>query len=145
MQLEGKIKELPDLRYTPTGKEVCSFYLEGTRCIAWQELGRQIYDNILVGDKVRVFGTSKERWWTTPEGEKQHAEEFTINRIQVIERPKAIEDCCYYCASFNVDCLRGCYNALGGLEYMEHCKVVDGKCAEEGINNKDCWSGKEQV
>ena len=95
-----------------------------------------------VGDRVKVYGYSKERWWTTLDGKKESAKEFTVNRIKVVERPKPVENCCYYCKLINIDCLKSCYNAMGGPSYMESCKVEDGKCAEELIDNKECFEVK---
>lgn len=130
------------MRYLPSGKAICNFRVDGTKCAAWEELGEKIYSNILPGDKVKVFGTTKERWWTTSDGEKQHAEEFIVNRIQVLERPKSIVGCCYYCTFFNTDCMSQCNTATGGLTCIEACRVVEGRCAE--LDHSKCWTARKQ-
>lgn len=141
MILEGILEQEPNLSFASNGKAICNFSLDGTRCIAWEELAGQINQYIKVGDRVKVFGSSKERWWTTSGGEKRSAQEFTVNRIQVVERPKPIENCCYYCAHLNVDCIKTCYNALGGPSYMEVCEVKDGRCVDGSVgeSNKVCF------
>lgn len=61
-----------------------------------------------------------------------------------------IKYCCYYCLYF-IECqAKGkpvCYNAMGGLDYMRDCRVVDGVCDDRFDNgkwlvaeaHKDCW------
>lgn len=138
MIIEGILEEQPNMYFTSTGKAVCNFSVDGTKCVAWEELAEQINQYIRAGDKVKVYGYEKERWWTTPEGEKRSAMEFTVNRIKVTERPKVVENCCYYCRSLK-DCIKACYNAMGGPSYMESCQVEDGKCIAELIDNKECF------
>lgn len=142
MELEGLIEETPDLTFTNTGKNVCNFKVEGIRCIAWSDLANKISTYILPGDKVKVYGTEKERWWTNPEGEKLHVKEVTVNRIQVLERPKPIEYCCYYCSHFNVDCLKQCFSAMGGRGYIQVCQVIDGRCRD--LDNSECWESNSK-
>lgn len=144
MIIEGVLEQEPELRFTANAKAICNFSVDGTKCIAWEELAEQITHHIRAGDKVKVFGHSKERWWTTPNGEKRSVQEFTVNRIQVLERPKPIENCCYYCKSLH-DCLEACYNAMGGPSYMEACQVEDGKCVDEfgGGHHKECFEVRE--
>lgn len=140
MIIEGVLEQEPNLYFTPTGKAVCNFSVDGTKCVAWEGLAEQINQHIRVGDKVKVFGYEKERWWTTSEGEKRSAQEFTVNRIKVLERPKPIENCCYYCRKLH-DCIGACYSAMGGPSYMESCQVEDGRCTEGpiGEQNKGCF------
>ena len=138
MIIEG-IMSRPEMNFTASAKAVCTFNVDGTKCVAWEELAEQINQYIKEGYKVKVYGYEKERWWTIPGGEKRSAMEFTINRIKVTDKPKPVENCCFYCKRLEVDCLNGCYNSLGGASYMKDCLVEDGKCAEEGIDNKECF------
>lgn len=136
MEIIGKLEQPPNLEYTPKGIAVCTFYLDGRRCIAWAVLGEKINQYVLPGDRVKVFGFVKERWWTE-NGEKKRSEDFTVNRIQVIERPKPIEYCCYYCLHFNVGCMKQCFTAMGGMGYMDTCRVEKGRCVD--MDNNECW------
>ena len=145
MILEGILEQDPELTFTPTGKAICSFHVDGTKCIAWEELAGNISQHIKAGDKVKVFGYVKEKWWTHSNGGKRSAKEFTVNRIQVLEGLRPIGNCCYYCKHLEVDCMAGCYNAMGGPSHMETCKVEDGRCVDGSIgeHNKKCFEARE--
>lgn len=136
MELEGILEQPPELSYTTKGISMCTFYVDGRRCIAWAELGEKINQYVLPGDKVKVYGFVKERWWTE-NGEKKRVEDFTVNRIQVLERPKPIEECCYYCLHFNIGCMKQCFSAMGGPGFIQYCVTEKGKCTE--MDNKECW------
>ena len=67
-----------------------------------------------------------------------------------------IKYCCFYCKKINGDECTGCYNALGGKEYMKTCVIELGEsgsyqCGEKGFQIKkqfkthpfeDCWQEK---
>lgn len=68
---------------------------------------------------------------------------------------KDIEYCCYFCDNlkYKSECKLGnlvCYNAMGGLDYIEICEVKVSQCAEKLDNgriavieaHKDCWKRK---
>lgn len=136
MELTGTLENPPELSFTPKGMSICTFHLEGQRCIAWSDLGQKINQYVLPGDKVKVYGFVKERWWTD-NGEKRRSEDFTVTRIQVLERPKPIEGCCYYCRHFNLDCMRQCFTAMGGPGFIQYCQTEEGRCTE--MDNSGCW------
>ena len=72
-------------------------------------------------------------------------------RATVLIEEDLIEFCCYYCCERRSCSRLICFNAIGGLRYMRHCKTVGlgGKkwCGEQFTNlkkpvaevNKQCW------
>ena len=93
MQVEGILLADPYMSYTPTGKTVTNFRVLVTddsskdmvRVVAWEELAEKCNENLRKDFKVRLFGSEKERWWTTFEGEKRAQKEFNIYRVQVLK------------------------------------------------------------
>lgn len=68
-----------------------------------------------------------------------------------------IKYCCFYCSKLNEKCEGGCYNALGGKEYMRTCNFIvvgsNYQCAEKFTDkaakaqfkihpNENCWEVK---
>ena len=95
MKVEGILIEDPYMSFTPTGKAVTNFkvlVLDGSdlstsdmvKVVAWEELAEKCNETLRKDFKVRLFGSEKERWWTTPEGEKRSQKEFSIYRVQVL-------------------------------------------------------------
>ena len=93
MQVEGTLLADPDMNFTPTGKVVTNFRVLVTddsskdmvRVVAWGELAERCAENLRKDFKVRLFGSEKERWWTTSDGEKRSQKEFNIYRVQVLK------------------------------------------------------------
>ena len=141
MELEGVLTEEPMLTYSPTGKSICTLRLgDGQKITLWEELAEKVHQAVHQGDKIKAFGKEDTRWWTTSEGDKRSAKEFTAYRLQVLERPPAIKYCCYWCEDFSASCMTTCYNAFGGPGLIKSvCEVVDGECKE---GNRNCWKEK---
>lgn len=85
-----------DMVFTPNGKALTTFRLVVTgtpeepdwrfiKVVAWEQLAESLAQNLVDGDKVKVFGNEKTRWWTTPEGEKRSEQQFTTYRVQLLK------------------------------------------------------------
>ncbi len=155
MKLEGIILEKVEVWFTPNGQMLGKGNLEvqdregSVKLVVWDKMAKDVSEAILKGDKVEVTGYFKTRWWTEPKGEKRSSEEFTVNRVRLLERPEPVKYCCLSCCHFNADCMTGCYNALGSKEDRETCKVEEGECREIGTAGKEgvpmmqkCWESK---
>lgn len=74
--LEGVIREL-ELRFTPSGREVCSVWIGLTDGDvipgeAWGDLAELLVRQYDTGSVIAVTGSFKERKWTNEDGEHIH-------------------------------------------------------------------------
>jgi len=148
MELVGTLVEAPNLRYTSTGKEMATFPLfidgEVKKVICWEELAGKVADALEARDKVRLFGSSKLRWWTELNGEKKSEEQFTAYRVQLLKRhtnEEASQYCCRLCSQMN-SCSKVCYDSYNEIPETRIC-AIDGDCVSEDDNEK-CFVGKEE-
>jgi single-stranded DNA-binding protein len=87
--LSGILRYHPELRYTASGKALCSLVVgtedsDAINCIAWEALGETIaedYDGYRPGTRVYLTGYFKTREWTDRNGDPQSREEYTITSI----------------------------------------------------------------
>ena len=92
MQIEGTVREDPELRFTPSGTVHCTLDVMETeedgslkaqhRIVAFGELGERVNENIRQWDRLRVFGYSKTRKWKDRYGKEHEREELIANRVQ---------------------------------------------------------------
>ena len=91
--LIGVLKWNPELRYTASGKALCSLTvtIEGGKditCTAWESLGEEIaamYRTYKPGVRVRLDGYYKTREWRDREGNLQSRQEFNTKAITAME------------------------------------------------------------
>ena len=96
--LIGVMKWNPELRYTASGKALCSMTVTidgGTdiTCVAWESLGEEIaamYATYKPGVRVRLDGYYKSREWRDRNGVRQVRQEFNTKAITAME---ASEEC----------------------------------------------------
>lgn len=99
--LEGRLTADPELRFTPSGKGVCSFTVvcsdrrknESTNewedvdptffnVTAWERLGENCAESLRKGDLVLVVGKIKQRSYQNRDGEKRTSyQEVTANNV----------------------------------------------------------------
>lgn len=98
-QLIGHVTAAPELRYTPTGKSVCTFRVatnrvwtdhasgqrqesaEFTPCVAWQKLAEICSQLLTKGRQVYVDGRLQTREWETQERGKQRITEVVLENV----------------------------------------------------------------
>ena len=149
MELEVIVAEPSEGRFVmSTGGFICtlSFLLdeETKKATFWDDLGKNIHQaNLGYGDKIKIFGTWKERWWTNTGGQKSRETYFSAYRLQLLEKYKEIkisETCCRDCQLFPDKCLVGlCYDSLSERADMRIC-TMDKLCVMD--KNKECWIRK---
>lgn len=86
MKVQGPLDYMPELRFTPAGKSLCTFRIavpergDWQECEAWGELGDKIADlGLQRGDIMAVVGRDRVSRWTSADGEKH-----TRNVLSVI-------------------------------------------------------------
>lgn len=151
MERMGVVVTLPELRFTPSANAVCSFDVETDddevlHVVTWNSVAENVNKFVKLDYKVLLNGTSKLRWWTDTEGQKHSKEEFTAQRLRVLQKPSYPKYCCLSCTHWQFDCMTGCYNAFGSRIDRETCDVQDDICIsvtlEGELMNRDCWEKK---
>lgn len=102
VQLIGNLTRDPELRYTPTGKAVCSFSIatnrnwttedgekheevEYHRIVAWGKLSELCSKYLAKGRKVYVEGRLTTRTWTSQDGQQKNATEIIIEDMVLLD------------------------------------------------------------
>jgi single-strand DNA-binding protein len=107
VQLLGRLTRDPELRYTPSGKAVCSFSIavdhftgrgeDRTKTadffdiVAWEQNGIAVADHQRKGAQVLVSGRLATRSWEAQDGTKRRAVEVVAQDVQFLDRPAARE------------------------------------------------------
>jgi single-strand DNA-binding protein len=100
IQIDGRLVRDPEIRFTPSGKAVCSLTVVASRnkknqqtdqweetdttfldCQAWDKMAEQMAENLVKGDRVMITGEFKQREYETREGEKRKTFEVSIRTI----------------------------------------------------------------
>lgn len=91
--LKGRLARDPELRYTTSGKAVCSFTLAVDRkhqkdtpgptadfipCIAWEGIGKTIADHVPKGRELLVEGRLQIRSYNAQDGSKRYVTEVVL-------------------------------------------------------------------
>ncbi len=99
--LMGRLTKDPEVKYTPTGKVVCSFSLavdrpfagqDGKReadffnCQLWGKMGENFGNTVRKGQRVLVNGRVQIRSYEAKDGSKKQATEIVCDRFEYIER-----------------------------------------------------------
>ena len=105
VQLIGNLTRDPELRYTPSGKPVCTFGLATNRSwntdsgekheetefhkiVAWNKLGELCSQFLVKGRKVYVEGRLQTRKWKTQEGQDRETTEIVIDDMILLDSKK---------------------------------------------------------
>lgn len=83
--LEGVIREL-DLRFTPSGREVCTVWIglqtgDVIRAEAWGQLAELLVKQYDTGSLISVTGSYKERVWVDKEDKRNVFRYFGIQEV----------------------------------------------------------------
>jgi single-strand DNA-binding protein len=102
VQLIGNLTRDPELRYTPTGKAVCSFSIATNRSwttdggekkeevdfhrvVAWNKLAELCSQLLAKGRKAYVEGRLTNRKYTTQDGQEKQITEIVIDDMLVLD------------------------------------------------------------
>lgn len=95
----GNLTRDPELRYTPTGRAVCRLGIAVNRrwqdrqtkewqeetsffnVTAWAELGENVAESLVKGDRAVITGRLEQRSWETPEGDKRSSVDIVADEI----------------------------------------------------------------
>jgi single-strand DNA-binding protein len=95
----GQLVQNPDVRYTPSGKAVCSFsvavnYQTKVReetdyidCVAWDTLAQTIGNHLIKGRKVAVEGRLHVRRLDGEDGQKRKVTEVVVRDVEFMDVP----------------------------------------------------------
>ncbi len=101
--LVGRLAQDPEVRYTQTGKAVCSFTLAVNRfsggqgqntadfipVVAWERLAETAGNNLTKGQRVLVDGRLQIRSYEANDGSKRRVAEVIAQSIEFLERRQA--------------------------------------------------------
>ena len=107
--LLGNLTRDPELRYTPSGAQVCNFDLAVNRSyttqagerrdevcfitvVAWGKQAETCAEFLSKGRSALVEGRLSQRSWETPEGQKRSKHEVVAERVQFIGGRKGAEE-----------------------------------------------------
>jgi len=97
--LVGNITEDPELRFTPSGRQVANFTvavnrrfrndsgqwedkLDGFfRCSVWAGMAENVAESLVKGSRVVVVGRLQQRSWEDPEGNKRSAVDVAVDEV----------------------------------------------------------------
>lgn len=97
--LVGNITEDPELRFTPTGRQVANFTvavnrrfrndsgqwedkLDGFfRCNAWAGMAENVAESLVKGARVVVVGRLQQRSWEDPQGQRRSTVEVLVDEV----------------------------------------------------------------
>lgn len=98
--LIGRLSKEPELRYTQSGKAVCSFSLAVDRryqgegqgpsadfipCIVWGNLGEAVANNLSKGRKISVEGRLQVRSYNAQDGTKRYITEVVGSEVEFLD------------------------------------------------------------
>ena len=93
VNLIGRLVRDPDMRSTPSGKEVVSFTLACDRskdqtdfvpCVAWEKLAKTIQQYVHKGEKLGVSGRITTRKYEDQQKNARYATEVVVERIDLL-------------------------------------------------------------
>ena len=99
----GRLVRDPSLKYTPSGKAVCSFGIAVNRkrgdaeeatfldCEAWEKTAELIDKHLSKGDPIFIEGSLKQDRWETKDGQKRSKLVCNVFNFQFIGPPKHAE------------------------------------------------------
>ena len=93
--LAGNTTDIPELRYTPSGKAVANFSIAVNRpgkggkqvldgffkVVAWGKLAENVAETIAKGQRVVVSGRLTQRSWESEDGSKRYAVEIVAEEV----------------------------------------------------------------
>lgn len=86
--LFGPITQVPELRFTPTGKAVCVFAIKcwekDISCEAWESVAEIIggdYDKYIVGYEICIHGYWKTRTWENRDGKTISRRVYVVQEV----------------------------------------------------------------
>lgn len=97
--LIGRLSKDPEMRYTESGKAICSFSLAVNRkwgrdndgptadfipCVAWEKLAEIIGHNLAKGSQVAIEGRIQIRSYDAKDGSKRYATEVVVQEVEFI-------------------------------------------------------------
>ncbi|CVK21876.1 single-stranded DNA-binding protein [Sporomusa sphaeroides] len=97
--LVGRLSPERDLRYTMSGKAVCSFSLavvfktrvreetDAIDCVAWDALAEQIGQEGKAGHRVAIEGRLHSRQWEGADGQRRKVTEVVVRDIEFLDKP----------------------------------------------------------
>jgi len=97
----GKLGADPEVRYTQSGKMVCSFSIavddgygekkrtEWVKVVAWEKLAEICANYLHKGNQCFVSGRLQTRSWDDKDGVKRYTTEIVISNMQMLERKEA--------------------------------------------------------
>lgn len=94
--LTGRLARDPEMRYTTTGKAICTFTLAVNRrkdkdgkqtadfipCQAWEPLAEIIGNNTVKGSPILVEGRMQVRSYDAQDGSKRYVTEVVVNEME---------------------------------------------------------------
>lgn len=89
--ISGRLTRDPEMRYTPSGKAVCSFSLACNEndnkvnyfdCQAWEKTAEIITEYCKKGKKILVFGRTDQQRWDDQDGKKHVKNIVNINSFE---------------------------------------------------------------
>lgn len=98
--LVGRLTANPTVRYTQSGKAVCSFTLAIDRrgkdkgadfipCVAWDKLAEVIANNLTRGRRIGVEGRLQSRQYESKDGGKRTAYEVIVGNMEFLDAKAA--------------------------------------------------------
>ncbi len=90
VEIAGRLTADPELRYTPSGKAVCSFRVatndtrvaEFHSVVVWEQLAETAAETLTKGSKVIIEGRLQTRSWEAADGSKRRATEIVASKIR---------------------------------------------------------------
>lgn len=100
--LIGRLAKDPDVKYTQSGKAVCSFTLAVDRrgkktdtsgqptadfipCVAWDKLAEVMGNNLSKGRRIGVEGRMQVRSYDGQDGSKRYVTEVVVNELEFLD------------------------------------------------------------
>lgn len=97
--LIARLAKDPEMRYTESGKAICSFSLAVNRkwgrdndgptadfipCVVWDKLAEIAGNNLIKGSQVAIEGRIQVRSYDAKDGSKRYVTEVVINELEFI-------------------------------------------------------------
>lgn len=100
--LVGWLSPDVDMRYTTSGKAVCSFSLtvayktkvreetDAIDCVAWDTLAELIGDQLDKGRRVAIEGRLHTRQFEGPDGQRKKVTEVVVRDVEFLDEPGTV-------------------------------------------------------
>ena len=99
--LIGNVASEPELRYSASGKAVCTFRLAISRpggaeadfitCVAWDRQAEICDQYIYIGRRLGIEGKLRQSVWETDDGRKSKVE-VVAHRVQLLGAPRSDDE-----------------------------------------------------